>query len=352
MLQRTKKETKNLSEQVKEHANKKHIKTSDESDGNFEHVISTGSTLLDLAISGGIVRGGGLPGGILVEIFGPPSSGKTLLLCEIGGAIQRQGGELKIFDPEARLDKQYARMFDLHVTDENYETPDTVPEVFTPIRKWDVDTNKINGVLADSLAALSTKMELSEDGDKYGMRRAKEFSEELRKTCRVIKKKNILIICSNQVRDNVGASQYEPKFRTTGGQGIPYYASLRLRCYGPQKIKKEKALKNGKVVSRVIGVETQIEVVKSSIWKPFHTCVIPILFNYGVDSIRQNLQFLKEYTKSTSYIVDGQKLSNSLDHACHSVETNNLQKVLRDEVIDLWTSIETSFEQERQPKYE
>ena len=36
-------------------------------DGNTETMISTGSTLLDLAITGGRVRGGGLPGGILVE---------------------------------------------------------------------------------------------------------------------------------------------------------------------------------------------------------------------------------------------------------------------------------------------
>ena len=42
-----------------------------EYDGNFGTVISTGCTLLDFAISGGRVRGGGLPGGILVEAFGP-----------------------------------------------------------------------------------------------------------------------------------------------------------------------------------------------------------------------------------------------------------------------------------------
>jgi hypothetical protein len=126
---------------------------------------------------------------------------------------------------------------------------------------------------------------------------------------------------------------------------------LRLRCYGPQKIKKEKALKNGKVVSRVIGVETQIEVVKSSIWKPFHSCVVPILFDYGIDNLRQCLQFLKDYTKSTNYMIGDLKLSNNLDHACHMVETDKLQKILKEEVIDLWTDVENSFYQDRIPKY-
>ena len=66
-------------------------------------MISTGSTLLDLIISGTRVRGGGLPGGILVEIFGPSGTGKTVLLCEIGGVIQRQNGDVRYGDPEARL---------------------------------------------------------------------------------------------------------------------------------------------------------------------------------------------------------------------------------------------------------
>lgn len=84
-----------------------------EYDGSIGTVISTGSTLLDLAISGGRVRGGGIPGGIFVEAFGPPSSGKTVLLCEIAGAIQRQGGEVMFYDPEARLNKKFAEVFQL-----------------------------------------------------------------------------------------------------------------------------------------------------------------------------------------------------------------------------------------------
>ena len=54
-----------LSDQVKDRlADKPIIKKSGK-------LVSTGSTLLDLAISGGTYDEGGLPGGILVEIFGP-----------------------------------------------------------------------------------------------------------------------------------------------------------------------------------------------------------------------------------------------------------------------------------------
>ena len=58
-----------LNEQIKRHSRKTTRKK--KYDGSLETVVSTGSTLLDLAISGGRIRGGGIPTGILMEIFGP-----------------------------------------------------------------------------------------------------------------------------------------------------------------------------------------------------------------------------------------------------------------------------------------
>jgi len=207
-----------LSRQVRAKVSKKPEKKQ-EYDGDTTKMISTGSTLLDLAISGGRVRGGGMPAGILVEIFGPASSGKTVLLSEIAGAIQRQKGDVMFHDPEARLNKQFARIFDLDTDEMNYSTPDTVPEVFKAVRKWVPEGEGIHGVFADSLAALSTDMEMEKDeGDKMGMRRAKEFSEELRKTCRVLSKNNYLMVCSNQIRQNLDAGPYGQRYKSPGGE--------------------------------------------------------------------------------------------------------------------------------------
>jgi len=235
-VRRTKLKKNTLSEQVKAYVNKHPAKTS-EYDGDDSLVISTGSTLLDLAISGGRVYGGGIPAGILVEIFGPAGCGKTVLLCEIAGAIQRAKGEVMFHDPEARLNKQFARMFGLDISSVIYSTPDTVTEVFKAIRSWEPPEG-LNGIFADSLAALSTNLEMgNEEGDKMGMRRAKEFSEELRKTCRVIANKKHLMVCSNQVRVNIDAGPWGQKYITPGGEAIGFYSSLRLRAQKPQKIK-------------------------------------------------------------------------------------------------------------------
>jgi recombination protein RecA len=308
---------------------------------------------LDLAISGGRVRGGGLPGGILVEAFGPSGSGKTVLLSEIAGGVQRQGGDIMFADPEARLNKQFASMFGLNLRDEDYSRPDTVTDLFKSIDEWEPTSfkkKKINGVFADSLAALSTKMEMdSKDGDKMGMRRAKEFSEALRKSARTLVKKNLLMVCSNQVRVNMDAGPYGQKYITPGGEAIGFYSSLRLRFTKPEKIwDKQKMV--GKEVKRVIGVEVLIDVFKSSIWKPYRSASVYILFDYGIDDIRANLQYIKDFTKNTVYSIGDEKLDISLDKSIKIVEKNGWEDMLREQVIDLWEHIEAKFDSERKPK--
>lgn len=344
------KRTVGLSDQVKAKikSDKKVVKNKSEFDGNTEIMISTGSTLLDLAISGGA---GGIPGGILVEIFGPSGSGKTVLLSEIAGDVQRKKGEIMFHDPEARLDKQFASIFGLNTDEMNYTTPDTIPEVFSGIRNWEPkDIKKVNGIFADSLAALSTNLEMdNKEGDKMGMRRAKEFSEELRKTCRILMQKNLLLVCSNQIRQNMDAGMFGQKYISPGGQSIGFYSSLRLRTSNPTKLKIEKSVK-GKAVKRVIGITITVEVYKSSVWKPYYTAPVTILFDYGIDDIRENLKYIKKYTGGTIYMVNDIKLDKSLEKAIQMVEEQELVKELKEQVIDLWKEIESKFEQPRKLK--
>lgn len=314
--------------------------------------ISTGSTLLDLAISGGRVRGGGLPAGVLVEIFGPSGSGKTVLLSEIAGNIQKRGGEVKFHDPEARLNTQFAKMFGLELKEGNYHQPDTVPEVFEEVRSWEPKKGKdiIHGIMADSLAALSTDMEMEKkEGDKMGMRRAKEFSEELRKTCRMLAQKKYLMACSNQVRMNTDAGPYSPKYTTPGGEAVGFYASCRLRTVVTSKVKKKIKFR-GKEVEKIVGVDIEVEVVKNSIWKPYRKAPVTIIFDYGIDDIRQNLQFIKTYSGRNVYTLGLDTLSNSMDEAIKKVEEQGREEELRQDVILLWNKIERSFDSERKPK--
>jgi hypothetical protein len=252
-------------------------------------------------------------------------------------------------DPEARLNKQFAMMFGLNVEEIDYDQPTTVAEVFDKIRKWEPEPEGItHGVFADSLAALSTEMEL-EEKDGMGMRRAKEFSEEMRKSCRIIANKGFLVVCSNQLRQRANAPAFSDPYKTPGGEAIGFYSSLRLRCKKPEEIKKKIMIAKKEVV-RTIGVNTSIKVTKSSIWEPFHSADLIIMFDYGIDDIRANLFFIKQMTGSEKYGLLKKQLADSIDKACKVVEHDGLEQQLREDTIDLWEEIEKKFKQVRKPK--
>ena len=275
-------------------------------------------------------------------------SHNTLILTEMAARIQNRGGSVFFADPEDRLDKEYASITGLNIKDQGqYERPDTVTELFDYFNNWEVDPTKMNIFCGDSLAALSTKMEM-EDGDKMGMRRAKEFSEELRKCCRMFKKKNTLMVCSNQIRDG------GPNGKKTipGGNAVPFYSTVRLKMspgYPKSKIKKEKTIKGAKH-EKVIGVQSLVTVHKNSLDDPWRKVPLYIIFGYGIDDIRANLHWYKESTNSKKFIVPGGIELATIDKAIEYVEETNLAKKLRIEVRDLWLEIENQFKQNRKPK--
>lgn len=317
-----------------------------------DRVVSTGSTLLDLAISGGRFPHGGIPSGILVEIFGPAGCGKTVLLCEIAGSVQRGGGEVLFRDPEARLNARFASLFGFRVENADYSQPDTVPEVFAPIREWEPRSTSVNGIFTDSLAALSTDLEMeSKDGDKRGQRRAKEFSEECRKTCRILRRRDLLMVCSNQVRENVDAGMFAEKYGTPGGLAVGFYASLRLRCHSPTKIQR-KIKVEGREHSRVVGVATTVDVYKSTVWQPYRSAPVNILFDYGIDDIRANLEYVRSVVGGAAYVLDGErKLSQGLERSIAMVEQDEgAYLALRAYATQLWREMEERFRAPRPAK--
>ena len=312
---------------------------------DWKHMLSTGSTLVDLAISGKRKKFGGIPTGILVEISGRSGSGKTALLTEICASAQRKKGQAYFNDPEARLDKEYAAITGYSLTDEKlYDRPDTVTALFKNFKDWEVDPEFPNVFAGDSLAALSTDMEM-EDEDKMGMRRAKELSEGLRKHARMFAKKNILMVCSNQLRES-------PTGRTTpGGNAVPFYSSVRMEVmphFPTAKVKREKTIRGVKQ-TKIIGVQSDVTIIKNSLDDPFRKVPVYIIFGYGVDDVRGNLMWLKENRGEKKFLVDSKEFAG-IDPAIAYVEENGLEKKIKKEVVDLWNELEEAFNTKRKPK--
>jgi len=318
----------------------------------WKDTLSTGSTLLDLAISSGRKRGGGIPGGILMEVYGKSGSGKTSILSELCGSAQAKGGDIMFQDPEARLDEEYSKTYGVNVPKDCYYQPNTVTEMFENFDKWKPQTKHMNVMAADSLAALSTDLEMTK-GDKMGMRRAKEFSTEFRKKCRLINERQWIIACSNQVR------QGDFGDITPGGRAVEFYASLRISVNQKEKLTKEKEITwkgedgkpagKSKKIIRAYGILSNCVVTKSSIDKPYREVPIYIVFDYGIDDIRGNLQWLKDTLGLTTYRAVN-KSYQVLDQAIAWIEQNNLEGALREEVIDLWEEVEERFKQNRKQK--
>lgn len=346
-------------------------------DGDITRVISTGSTLLDLEIMGKRVRGGGIPGGILVEVYGPNSGGKTVLMSEIAGGVQRQSGNVKFFDAEARLSKKFAEIFNFSVDDCEFGIPEQIADVFLPLMKWqpdgqecmgefnkrkkkcrdcdnkkkcegfDIDDRPIHAVFIDSFAILCGELEKGdEDIDKRGSARAKEFSQWMRKLAPKITANNWLVVGSNQIRDNQKAkTNFDPKWVTPGGNAVPHAASLRLEISPSKRLRDEKTI-NGKKVFVEYGHCSRIKIIKNTVSGQKGSAEIQIVIDYGIDDVTANLQYLKKFSGDTKYWTGDDSISDAVD----TVEEDDLELELREATIDQWEAIQEVFKRERKPK--
>jgi recombination protein RecA len=320
-------------------------------EGNFSRgVLSTGSTLLDLAISSNRIEGGGIPSGTIVEIFGPSSSGKTAILAEIGASCKHKGGCVAYKDPEGRLDTAYARQCGLVLDKKDYSMPRTVDELEDDILNWSPKPKKkgaINAMCVDSLAAFSTAAEVEKAHKMGAAKRAQSFHQLLRKAGTVIRKNGWILACSNQEQINFETGAR----KTPGGNGPTYWSSIRIRVakdFKQGEIKKTWK-RAGNILEKAIGIRSTATIVKSSCDDPFRSVPLFILFGQGIDDIRGNLNWLKETENTPNYVI-GKKSFSRVESAIDYIEETENETWLRGRVIRLWAEIEDHFRQERKPK--
>jgi len=325
----------------------------------LEDYISTGLTELDLNISGSVTRYGGIKAGSMVEIVGWSGLGKTGLLMEIVASILYREGRVNVNDAENRLNAQYVGYFGIDINDINKTVPKTVTDMQTSVDEFfkkneedGFDGWQISGT--DSVAALCSQEEL-DGNDPYGGTAA---AKQLNKACRMLTKdlsghKRILVWI-NQLRDNLDPMA-RGKPRKTGGHGLDYYTDLRLIVGkgAPYKVEKKVKLENGREVSKYIGINTTVEIDKSSIDVPFAKCNAPIIWRYGMDDIQNNLKYLKDNRKDTKFGVgiDGFDGYVSMSKTLGFLDENPERALmLREATVDLWHEIDEKFKQNRRPK--
>lgn len=236
-----------------------------------------------------------------------------------------------------------------------------------------------------------------------GMGKQKYLSQEFfAQLCSTIEKKNVLVIIISQIRENIDPYSFE-KYSRSGGKGMDFYAHSVLWLAGAKKI-----LAKDVPVGNVVKAKT----TKSKTPRPFRECFFNFLYDYGLDDIGTSIDYLfdlrtekgelKSKSKALKWEGDDPSLDDfknflekndlsekyedskyfdgkyekegifdfiqskkeyrekfkegfgetmTRDELIHYVEENELEKELRERVIEKWESFEESIKSNRKKKY-
>ena len=273
----------------------------DESPTHVNRWISTGSKLMDYICSNR--RSGGLPEGRIVEIFGPPSIGKSHIATQIARTTQHLGGIVVYIDTEnatsvenlGMLGVDVSKRFvyvDTHCTEEVLSIAEA-----TIMKAKAMDKDIPVTIVWDSVAASSPKAELLGDYDKESIGlQARAISKGMRKITGVIANQNVLFVILNQIRTKIGVMYGDPD-TTPGGKAIPFHASTRIKLGAGQQIKEG---------DDVIGIHVSAKTIKNKVAPPFRKVDFEIHFGVGIKEHEQVFDILRKHGPA---VISGKEVS-------------------------------------------
>lgn len=252
--------------------------------------ISTGSSLLDLAISNR--PNGGLPVGRMIEFNGLEGTGKSLISAHIVANTQKKGGIAVVIDTENAAAPEFWKSLGVDLKNLPYSPCETVEDIFEQMEKLISIVRKSNKdriltIIVDSVAAASTKTEQESEHGKDGFATTKSIiiSKAMRKITNMIGRQKVLIVFTNQLRQNLNAMAFGDRYTVSGGKALAYHCSVRVRLNNTGKLKKGE---------EVIGNECKAQVVKNRMGPPQRQANFDIYFDSGIADYASWLKVLKE----------------------------------------------------------
>jgi len=265
----------------------------EETPTDLNDFISTGNTILDIAISNR--PHGGIAVGRITELTGLEASGKSLIAASILRNTQKRGGVAVLIDTENAVNEQFFSAIGLDMKKMTYVPLDTVEDIFDAIVRIietvraGANKDKLVTIVVDSVAAASTKTEIAADFGKDGYATAKAIiiSKAMRKITNLLGREKIALVFTNQLRMKMNAPAFSDPYTTSGGKTIGYVSSTRIRLSQTGKLKDSSG--------NVIGVSSKAVITKNRLGPPYREVEFNIYFNRGIDDHSSWLDVLKEH---------------------------------------------------------
>lgn len=258
--------------------------------------IPSGLTLLDHKL-GGPGRGAFIVGR-MVEIFGPTSSAKSMLIGTAMGHAQREMGAIcALVDTEQAYSVQFIRDICHADPDEiMYLDPTTLEDCWDVVDRFitaarERDAKRPIYIAIDSLAGLPSKEEEEADFDTYSSIAtcARINKKAMRKLRKRIAHERVSLVMSNQEIAKINAAAFGEKVTTGGGGGPKFFSSIRLQMDQIAKVAEGEGS-----ARELIGIRYRVTVYKNRFGFPGGKIDFLVDPRLGIDDVDSVVTFLKE----------------------------------------------------------
>lgn len=273
--------------------------------------ILTGCDLLDIVVGGAPGTFGFVPGTI-VNFIGDSSAGKSFVKNEVIAASyhSRGGKKFKWFSDDTETGDTFDTTglygFDIMPDDrkilgkpvnhsQTVEEMDAKVGLFLDsLRPGDTGiyaVDSLDGLTDQNKQSRSDKrqkqLEQGKDVESegtYNLEAHKFLSQDFFKNKHMaLDDKNALLIIVSQTREKLDAMAFGQKWRVTADGAMKFYCHTRLLLKGVKQITR---------ADRVVGMVVEATAIKSKTPRPFRKCRFSLYFDYGIDNIGSNLDYL------------------------------------------------------------